>query len=175
MGEGVLRVTVEDTGAGIDPQDLAHVFEPFYQTASGRRQSGSTGLGLAVCNELLDLMGSRLQVNSMIGVGSLFWFELPVVLQQRGAAARLQSVQDIPQLSFVPSIPLLPESEITTLTALVTIGDLQAIQMQAEQLIVKQPAQAATAALILEYVRNFELHKLRDLLKAQEAQAHYMS
>jgi PAS domain S-box-containing protein len=174
MGEGVLRVTVEDTGPGIDPQDLAHVFEPFYQTEAGRRQAGSTGLGLAVCNELLDLMGSRLQVNSMIGVGSLFWFELPVSLQQRGAATRLQTLKDSPQLSSTPALPPLPESEAQALTALVAIGDLQAIQVQVEQLVARQPELTATTALILEYVRNFELQKLRDFLKGQDVQSQHM-
>ena len=73
-----LRVSVSDTGIGISPEDQALLFEPFYQVDSSatRRFSGS-GLGLAICRRLVQLMGGDIRLQSTLGQGSCFWFELP--------------------------------------------------------------------------------------------------
>jgi signal transduction histidine kinase len=70
-----VRLRVRDTGAGIDPQDLARIFEPFY-TTKGRGKG--TGLGLAICKELARALGGRITVESEPGRGSTFTLSLPL-------------------------------------------------------------------------------------------------
>ncbi len=84
-GEVVFKITpledewflfeVVDTGSGISVKDQQHIFEPFYQEDSGAKKGG-TGLGLAISNKQLELMGSRLEVQSELGKGSCFHFTL---------------------------------------------------------------------------------------------------
>ncbi|HRE28273.1 MAG TPA: HAMP domain-containing sensor histidine kinase, partial [Anaerolineales bacterium] len=77
-GPGVARVTVADTGEGVAADDLGHVFERFYRADRSRaRASGGTGLGLAITKAWIEAMGGRVGVESELGRGSRFWFELP--------------------------------------------------------------------------------------------------
>jgi PAS domain S-box-containing protein len=75
---GVLRFEVIDTGWGIEPEAVTQIFAAFAQTTSGAA-AGGTGLGLAICDRLITGMGGQLNVESTVGAGSRFWFELPLV------------------------------------------------------------------------------------------------
>ncbi len=78
-----LRFEIRDTGIGISPQILGHLFLPFTQAEAGiTRRHGGTGLGLAISKKLVELMGGTIGAQSRTGEGSTFWFELPF---QRGA------------------------------------------------------------------------------------------
>jgi signal transduction histidine kinase len=74
-----LRFSVQDTGLGIASEDLARIFEPFMQLEDGKSQQG-TGLGLAISRQQVELLGGRLQVESEVGTGSTFHFEIPITL-----------------------------------------------------------------------------------------------
>ncbi len=72
------RLAVIDTGRGIHPNDLPHVFNRFYQTNEAEVPTeGGTGIGLALCNELAQVMGGKISVESTLGNGATFILELP--------------------------------------------------------------------------------------------------
>ena len=73
-----LSFKVTDTGLGISPADLERVFEPFVQLEEGKRLQQGTGLGLAISNQQVELLGGKLKVQSDLGVGSVFSFDIPV-------------------------------------------------------------------------------------------------
>lgn len=78
-GNKGLRVEVHDTGVGIPEEQQARIFDVFTQAdQTTTRQYGGTGLGLAVCRRLAELMAGRIGVNSTQGKGSCFWLELPL-------------------------------------------------------------------------------------------------
>jgi signal transduction histidine kinase len=72
-------VSVSDTGMGMPEADLEHIFEPFYQAhiEDGMRRRG-TGLGLSIVQQLVDLMGGEISVESILGGGSVFTVVLPL-------------------------------------------------------------------------------------------------
>ncbi len=77
--QGWLIAEVEDSGIGIAPGDLARIFEPFAQAGPKDSTSG-TGLGLAITRQYVALMGGHMSVQSELGHGSIFRFEIPVQL-----------------------------------------------------------------------------------------------
>jgi heavy metal sensor kinase len=73
-----VQIVVSDTGVGIDPQYLPHLFDRFYRVASDRaRASGGTGLGLAIAYEVVRLHGGSLSVTSQIDFGTTFTIIFP--------------------------------------------------------------------------------------------------
>ena len=75
-----LRFEVSDTGPGIPGAQIDSVFDAFVQgDSSSTRKHGGMGMGLALVKELADAMGGRVGVESEVGEGSLFWFELPLM------------------------------------------------------------------------------------------------
>jgi len=77
-GEG-LYLRVQDTGMGITPDDLPHLFERFYRgERAGQSQISGSGLGLSIVKEIVDLHGGEIQVESEVGKGSAFTVRLPL-------------------------------------------------------------------------------------------------
>jgi len=75
----MVRVSVRDTGSGIPPEDLPHVFDRFYRVDRSRaRATGGTGLGLAVVKHVVEASGGQVSVESTVGRGSTFSFTLPI-------------------------------------------------------------------------------------------------
>ncbi|MEG4425558.1 MULTISPECIES: PAS domain S-box protein [unclassified Microcoleus] len=74
--EEKIRFEIRDTGTGIAQDQLQAIFQPFEQVGDRRRQTEGTGLGLAISQRIVELMGSTIQVQSEINVGSIFWFDV---------------------------------------------------------------------------------------------------
>ncbi|MBI5165464.1 MAG: response regulator [Magnetospirillum sp.] len=101
-----LRFTVSDTGDGIDTGARDHLFAEFAQgDDSVSRRFGGTGLGLAICRRLVTLMEGIIAVDSVVGEGSTFWFEIPLT--------RLNTPAPPPALDAPPA----PERPLSVLVA----------------------------------------------------------
>jgi PAS domain S-box-containing protein len=89
-----LYFEVRDTGIGLAPQALAKLFQPFMQAdSSTTRKYGGTGLGLSIVKRLVEMMGGTVGVDSQAGVGSKFWFTLPLHRLDSGANAPATDAQ----------------------------------------------------------------------------------
>ncbi|MDR2658276.1 MAG: cell wall metabolism sensor histidine kinase WalK [Oscillospiraceae bacterium] len=82
---GVIEITVTNTGAGIAPEDLPHVFERFYKADKAHAEMG-TGLGLAIARELLARLGETIRAENLPGVGVRFTFTLHFAQEENAAA-----------------------------------------------------------------------------------------
>ncbi|TVQ09603.1 MAG: response regulator [Leptolyngbya sp. DLM2.Bin27] len=79
---GPIRFEIEDTGIGIAPAQLDQIFQPFHSLDQPGQPAEGTGLGLAISRQLVQLMGSDIQVSSRVGQGSRFWFDLDLLESQ---------------------------------------------------------------------------------------------
>jgi PAS domain S-box-containing protein len=70
------RISVRDTGAGLTPEKLAQLFQPFNRLGQESSAEEGTGIGLVMSKRVVELMGGVIGVESTVGVGSVFWFEL---------------------------------------------------------------------------------------------------
>jgi signal transduction histidine kinase len=74
-----LQVSISDEGIGISKNDIPKLFHHFVQLAPSQyRKVGSTGLGLAICKQLIEGHQGKIWVNSVLGKGSVFTFEIPI-------------------------------------------------------------------------------------------------
>jgi len=89
VSDGLVEVSVADTGVGIVPEDQEAVFEEFRQVGTADKKVEGTGLGLALSRKFIELHGGRIWVKSQIGTGSTFTFTIPVRREpsDRGGAA----------------------------------------------------------------------------------------
>jgi CheY-like chemotaxis protein len=87
-----LYFEVEDTGPGIDPEELSRLFEAFKQTSVGLNSGEGTGLGLPISQKFVQLMGGNITVKSELSKGSLFAFNILATLDQEDVAEPEQTV-----------------------------------------------------------------------------------
>jgi PAS domain S-box-containing protein len=95
-----IRISVADTGAGLPPEKLAQLFQPFNRLGQGAGGVAGTGIGLVVTKRLAELMEGVLGVESTVGVGSVFWCELISV-----AAPQLKIQNGKVEASIRPQLP----------------------------------------------------------------------
>src|SRR5215212_8600497 len=86
LADGMLRVSVRDTGVGINAEELPRIFERFYKTDAARRSAGS-GLGLAIAKRIVQAHGGTISAESTPGHGATFSFTLPLATSPDEAPA----------------------------------------------------------------------------------------
>ncbi len=84
---GRIRISVKDTGEGLAPDKLTQLFQPFNRLGKETGIEEGTGIGLMVSKRLVELMQGEIGVESIVGVGSVFWFELNLTTESQPAAA----------------------------------------------------------------------------------------
>ena len=131
--DALLEFFVRDTGIGIAPENLEHIFDGFSQAeASTTRRFGGTGLGLAISSRLVELLGGTLQVSSTVGHGSTFSFRLRLPVAAQPVAA-------VPAETPAPA-----PTRLRGLRVLV-VEDNKINQMVARGLLAKEGAQVSLA------------------------------
>jgi signal transduction histidine kinase len=100
-------VTVEDTGQGMPPEQLARIFERFFRGDDARdRASGGAGLGLAIVRELVEAMGGEVAAESVVGEGSRFTFTLEAARTSSHPGTRLERSESLMSASSLPDADL---------------------------------------------------------------------
>jgi PAS domain S-box-containing protein len=124
------RVSVRDTGAGLPPDMLMQLFQPFNRLGQERNSTEEgTGIGLVMSKRLVELMGGEIGVESTVGLGSVFWFEL-------NSASAPQLAVDRSQLAAIPQEQVKPGAPLRTLLC---VEDNPANLMLIEQLVARRP------------------------------------
>jgi PAS domain S-box-containing protein len=124
-----IRVSVKDTGAGLPPEMLRQLFEPFNRLGQERSAEEGTGIGLVMSKRVVELMGGVIGVESTVGVGSVFWFEL-------NSAAAPQLAVDTAEPAALAAAQVQLSARLRTL---LYVEDNPANLMLVEQLIARRP------------------------------------
>ena len=144
-----IRVCVRDTGEGLDSKRLGQLFQPFNRLGREASEEG-TGIGLVVTKRLVELMGGTIGVESTVGVGSMFWFELSLTSPPLPAASQAEYVE----------IPRARGSEDAPLRTVLYVEDNPANLDLVEQLIARRPElrmlSVAEGSLGVEFARVYQ-------------------
>ncbi len=130
-------IKVEDSGAGIAPHEIDHIFTRFYQGQSSPQSSmGGTGIGLAFSKSIIDLHGGQISVISHLGRGSTFTVEIPLTLEptlpQTQEPASVAVLPTPAELEFEPTTLLDEEQGGGSVTVLLVEDDTQLLKMLVE-------------------------------------------
>ncbi len=145
----LIRISIRDSGAGLAPEQVTQLFQPFNRLGKEASAEEGTGIGLVVSKRLVDLMGGAIGADSVVGVGSVFWIEL--------------SLTKAPQLAVLEAEraalarPAIPDG--TPLRTLLYVEDNPANLELVEQLIARRPdlrlLSAAEGNLGIEFARAY--------------------
>jgi PAS domain S-box-containing protein len=124
-----IRISVRDTGAGLAPDQLVQLFQPFNRLGQKANVEEGTGIGLVVCKRLVELMDGVIGVESTVGEGSVFWFELKLTTEP-------QLIAHAAEPGLVDRAQALAKARLRTL---LYVEDNPANLMLVEDLIARRP------------------------------------
>jgi PAS domain S-box-containing protein len=146
-----IRISVRDTGAGLAPEQLAQLFQPFNRLGKESGTEEGTGIGLVVTKRLVDLMGGTIGADSTVGLGSVFWIELT-----RTSAPQLAVEQAVLATLTRPEVAV----GGAPLRTLLYVEDNPANLELVEQLIARRPdlrlLSAADGNIGIEFARAYQ-------------------
>ena len=144
-----IRISVRDTGAGLAPEQLAQLFQPFNRLGKEASVEEGTGIGLVVTKQLVELMGGAIGAESAVGAGSVFWIELSLTTAPQLAAREAERAALVR--------PQLPDG--TPLRTLLYVEDNPANLDLVEQLVARRSdlrlLSAANGSLGIEFARAY--------------------
>lgn len=88
-----IRFEVEDSGVGMSGEQLEKIFQPFEQVGDNSRKAEGSGLGLAISHKIVNIMGSKLEVKSQLGIGSIFFFEVDIPVLNTASLAKVKPIE----------------------------------------------------------------------------------
>jgi signal transduction histidine kinase/ActR/RegA family two-component response regulator len=146
----VIRISIRDSGAGLAPEQVAQLFQPFNRLGKEASAEEGTGIGLVVSKRLVDLMGGTIGAESTVGVGSVFWIELGLTRAPQLAVLEAErAALEPPQIA--DGMPL---------RTLLYVEDNPANLELVEQLIARRPdlrlLSAADGSLGIEFARAYQ-------------------
>jgi len=147
-----IRISVRDTGEGMTPDLLGQLFQPFNRLGKESSREEGTGIGLVVTKQLVERMGGRVGVDSTVGVGTLFWIDLPQTTPPRYA-------HDEPAGTEVLSLTeVQPAPDAPARRTVLYVEDNPANLELVEQLIARRPElrmlSASDGSLGIEFART---------------------
>ncbi|OYY95812.1 MAG: hybrid sensor histidine kinase/response regulator [Hydrogenophilales bacterium 28-61-23] len=145
-----IRISIRDTGAGIAPELIAQLFQPFNRLGKEAGAEEGTGIGLVVTKRLVELMGGVIGVDSTVGTGSVFWVELSLTSAPRLAVHETEHAAQV-QAQLPDGAPL---------RTLLYVEDNPANLELVEQLIARRPElrllSAADGNIGIEFARAYQ-------------------
>lgn len=174
--EVVLKWVVQDTGIGMSEADMKNLWQPFSQADnSSTRRFGGTGLGLSISLSLVKLMGGDIGVTSQPGVGSRFWFHIPMKVLESAETKKseenletlLKKLRDPLPLRILISSP----SDTTRSWLSTILNQFEVVAVASLETTIQQLRQAASAGttidfLILDYFSQSQLEEIARILDA---------
>ena len=146
---GRIRIGVRDTGAGLAPEQLLQLFQPFNRLGKEASAEEGTGIGLVVTKRLVELMDGTIGANSTVGVGSEFWIDLELTVAPQHVDHEMDNVVPLPAKAV----------EGKPLRTLLYVEDNPANLELVEQLIARRPdlrlLTAADGNLGIEFARDY--------------------
>lgn len=170
-----LRFEVQDSGIGIAAEQLEKIFLPFEQMGELQRRSGGSGLGLAISRKLVQLMGGDIRVETSLGAGSTFSFEIDVGVVQSAPdgfdAAALAARAETRAVQADPMLPAPPRQVLDELHALALRGNMRDVMAYAEPLAEAEPRYQPFVAQLRRLAQSFQTKALSGLIEQYRSRA----
>ena len=164
--QACLRFEIEDSGIGIDSDQLESIFLPFEQVGESHHQFDGTGLGLSISTQLIRMMKSDIHVESEVGKGSIFWFELKTDVTETecdGATTPLSAIGLSPLPQEYMMIP--PADAIEQLYQLALAGNIRKINQYAKKLTELDPRYGGFVNKVVFLTKDYQTKALLHLIE----------